>query len=344
VWLRRRRPRERVPTGIGGSRDILLPFPLFIAQNKLTEFELLKTIFFQVGILGCGMLFLSLVLVPWVTRYQGMHPIENDERDAIEATPILRHIFKHAKRWYDHMWLSLFSTGLRTTCAFLVGLTFFIVLTDIGWLTAWNQYIAPDPNYLMFFLMARASGQPNGAHLPSYVSVAALGVYAAWRFRDSMYSVSADFYQAILLVGFVVGVHEGLWLIAYFFNYYVVLGLALTSNFVEDAFFGIMCIMLIVAYWRYPNRKIPMRLFALPVAFYTAYLEVWSAFGLPVSTINNWVIGQGIYGTTQWFLNPMVNGVEIIGWLLITGSIFLVINQSTMMSRHNLDPLKNKNE
>jgi hypothetical protein len=274
------------------------------------------------------MLILSLVLVPFLNRYQGMHAITGEEQTAINQVPPLKFLFGKAKRWYDHMWLSLASTGLRATVAILVGYTFFIVLTDIGWLTSWNQYGA-DPDYTMFFLMARASGQPNGAHLPSYISIAALGLFAAWKFKDKAYSISADFYQGILIVGFAVAVHEGLWLIAYFARYYVELGLALTSNFIEDFFFGVMCIMLIIAYWKYPFRTISLKAFKWPIAIYAVFLEEWFLLGLPVSTINNWQIGQGVFGTTQWFANPLVNAIEIAGWLLISSTFAIAVSKAS---------------
>lgn len=197
--------------------------------------------------------------------------------------------------------------------------TFYIVLSDIGWLDAWNLYGA---DYRQLFLMARASGQPNGAHLPSYISICFLGFYMAWKHRKGVF---LDTYQGILVVAFAVGVHEALWLVAYFAEYYIALGLAVGANFIEDFFFLVMCAMLIGGFWKSSLRTIRLKIFVWPIIVYSGFLFVWFSIGLPISTVNNWQVGQGVYGVTKWFSDPFVNGIEISSWLLIAASFLVVI-------------------
>jgi hypothetical protein len=297
---------------------------LFLAANKLTTYDLAKTIFYQVGVLGCGTFFGTRYIVPWLNSKSGLHPITGPDQAMIASNPVLRLWFRKATKWFDHPILMLGGCLVWGTAFIMLTGTLYVLITDIGWLTAWNLY-GFDPDYVMLFLMARAGGQPNGAHLPSYISIALMGCYAAWKYRKGVF---IDVYQGILIVGFAVGIHEGIWLGAYFFNYYGLLGLALNSNFVEDFFFWVMCVILVGAFWKYPFRSLPLRAFKWPIVGYAVFVLGWLAVGLPVSTINNWVIGQDIYGTTKWFLDPLVNGIEIASWLYIAGSFFLVVKRA----------------
>lgn len=309
--------------GIGGIA--IPPFPiLFIAENKLTEFELLKTIFFQVGIIGAGSLIGFVYVIPWLNSKMGLHPVTEGELKVIRANPVLKVWFKNVRKWFDHPILMLGGSLVWGVAFILLTGTLYILVTDVGWLDAWRAYMV-DPDYVGFFLMARASGQPNGAHLPSYIAMALLGTFVAFKYRKGYF---ADAFQGIMVVGFAVAVHEGLWMIAYWGQYYGVLGLAEGANFIEDFFFFVMSLMLIYTYWKSPLRTIPLRWFAWPVIIYSAFLFVWFAIGLPITTVNNFQVGQGVFGVTQWFAVPWVNGIEIASWLLIAGSFAWVIHRA----------------
>lgn len=310
--------------GIGGSPLPPIPPILFIAENRLTQFELLKTIFFQVGIIGAGSLIGFVYVIPWLNSKMGLHAVTEGELKVIRANPVLKIWFKNVRKWFDHPILMLGGSLVWGVAFILLTGTLYILVTDIGWLDAWRTYMV-DPDYIGFFLMARASGQPNGAHLPSYIAMALLGTFVAFKYRKGYF---ADAFQGIMVVGFAVAVHEGLWMFAYWGQYYGVLGLAEGANFIEDFFFFVMSLMLIYTYWKSPLRTIPLRTFAWPVIIYSAFLLMWFAIGLPITTVNNFQVGQGIYGVTQWFASPWVNGIEIASWLLIAGSFAWVIRRA----------------
>jgi hypothetical protein len=195
-----------------------------------------------------------------------------------------------------------------------------IVLTDVGWVQTLR-----DGLQWTDFLMARASGAPNGAHLLSFIPVCLVGVYCAWRFRkDNL----LDCYQGILLVGFLVAFHELPWLLVYLIRYYVQLGLFVGSNFLEDFFFGIMCLFLVLAFWKYPFRTVSLKRFEWPFVVYWFYLVGWFVFGLPVTTINNFQIGKGPFEVTTWWADPLVNLIEIVSWMLVAGMFWVVIWKS----------------
>lgn len=310
--------------GIGGSPLPPIPPILFITENRLTEFELLKTIFFQVGIIGAGSLIGFVYVIPWLNSKMGLHAVTEGELKVIRANPVLRVWFKNVRKWFDHPILMLGGSLVWGVAFILLTGTLYILVTDIGWLDAWRTYMT-DPDYIGFFLMARASGQPNGAHLPSYIAMALLGTFVAFKYRKGYF---ADAFQGIMVVGFAVAVHEGLWMFAYWGQYYGVLGLAEGANFIEDFFFFVMSLMLVYTFWKSPLRTIPLRTFAWPVIIYSTFLLVWFAIGLPITTVNNFQVGQGVFGVTRWFAVPWVNGIEIASWLLIAGSFAWVIRRA----------------
>lgn len=192
-----------------------------------------------------------------------------------------------------------------------------ILLTDIGWPKAFAQH---TPG--LAFLLARASGAPNGAHLLSYIPLPMLGLYVAIKYRKD---VLLDCYQGILIVAFGVAIHESIWLVVYWSAYAQFWNLGVLTNILEDFFFLAMCLMFIMGYWKYPYRTIPLRVFKWPIIIYSAFMVWWWTQGVPVSTINNWQIGQDIYGSTKWWADPFVNGIEILSWVMIAALFFLVI-------------------
>ena len=237
----------------------------------------------------------------------------------------MKFVFGHAKRWYDSVWWSLSSTVLKSGALLILVLITFTLFTDVGWADAIKAYGSNLESLLIF---ARAGGTPNGAHLLSYIPLPLLGGWVAWKFRkdDPGNSYLGAVYLGILVVGFGLAIHELLWIIFYFIQYYGMLALFAGSNFIEDIFFSVMCLMLIVALWKYPFRKLPMKTFLWPSVAYLVLMFVWWAYwGLPVSTINNYQFGQGVYETTKWWADPFVNGVEIFSWNFLTAGFWLAI-------------------
>ena len=271
------------------------------ASNPLTFSSLIKTLLFQVGIIGSGTL--------WFSRV-GSPILEEIETKAMQSLNRLR---KLLGLMFVFAWKGAFFIVLTATLG--------VLLTDVGWPPAFQTWgLSP-----MAFLMARAAGAPNGAHLLSYIPLPLVGIYAAWKFRKD---VLLDCLQGILLVGFGVAFHELPWMLVYLVRYYVQLGLFVGANFTEDLGFAIMCFLLILAWWKYPRRSIPLSGFKWPFVAYSAFMGVWFLYGVPVTTINNFQIGKGPFEITQWWADPIVNGVEILSWIFVAAMFFLVVRRA----------------
>lgn len=273
-----------------------------------------------------GLCFVVLRFVPWIAKYQGMHPITDYERQTILSNYFLLMVYGKAKRFYDHPWYSLISTATKAIGSFFLFLTLTVLLTDKGWLDAWNTY---DPSY-MILLMARASGAPNGAHLLSYIPLPILGGYVAYRYRKNPPGniYLGDVYQGILIVAFGVAVHELIWMTAYEIVWGRFLNLATLSNGIEDAGFALMCALFVYAFVKYPFRTIPLKNFYWAILAYVTLIGLWSMIGLPITTINNWQIGHGTFGITSMWADPLTNAIEIWSWIQVSLSFFLVIWRS----------------
>lgn len=315
--------------------------------NPITPEVLAKTLFFQIGIIGLGVVIIYLKVIPYFAYFQGMHLITDDEITVIRKNRVLRLIFKNAKRWYDHVWYSLVMTVLKAGAVILLIGTLGILLTDVGWMKAIQEYVYTVPTncvnpgslnpqpypcnstegWLDVLLFARASGQPNGAHLLSYIPLPLLGVYVAWKYRHSEVgnqSTGAVF-LGILVIAFGVAVHETVWLFFYFLHYYPLPGFLTYGNQIEDLGFTIAMVLLIYAFWKYKFRPMKMWAFWWPFVGYVIFMFVWFWIGIPVSTINNYALGQGPFQITQWWADPFVNGVEILSWNFIALTFGLAI-------------------
>ena len=124
------------------------------------------------------------------------------------------------------------------------------------------------------------------------------------------------------MVAFGVAVHELIWIVAYYIQWGRLLTLASWTNATEDVFFTVMCVMFVYAFWKYPFRTVSLRAFRWPVIVYSAYTAGWLAVGLPITTINNFIIGKGIYGVTPLWADPATNLIEIVSWVLIAVAFF----------------------
>jgi hypothetical protein len=227
-------------------------------------------------------------------------------------------------------WRLLIPYTFKGVCFIVLLGTLGILLTDVGWAKAASQYLytvdygGTNLTYGVwnFLFLARASGAPNGAHLLSYIPLPILGLYVAVKFRTDML---LDCFQGILVVGFGVAFHELPWLVAYWSVYAHYWNLGVLSNIIEDVGFCLMCVLLCVAYWKYPKRSISLRIFFWPLVGYAGILFVWALYGLPITTINNWQLGTGIFEITQWWGNVWVNFVEVMTWIYVAAAFFVVI-------------------
>lgn len=290
-------------------------------SNPITPFVLARTLLFQLGFLGIGLLVTYLWVIPYLKERSGVHKITIDERISIQSNPILSKWFKNPKRWFDHPISMMLYYCLWGISVILLTATLYILCTDVGWLDAYDQYgLTP-----MMFLMARASGQPNGAHLLSYLPLPFLGLFVALKYRDGLF---IDSFQGILVVAFGVAIHELIWMSGYVGVYYQAENLSLLPNVIEDIGFSTMCVLFVYTFIKYKYRTIKIRRLILPIFIYTFYIFGWVFAGLPITTINNYQLGNGPFMTTQYWANPMVNLIEIISWVLVAFLFWVFISES----------------
>ena len=288
-------------------------FSVLDSTNPLTTFSLEKTIFFQLGIIGIGMMITFLWFVPRIQQYRSTKLFDASQHEAIASLNLFQ-----GMRIYLLQWSKILLPYAFNGIAFiLLTGTLGILLTDIGWVKAFDNYSFP-----MNFLMARSSGAANGAHLLSYIPLPFLGVYVAYKYSKNRF---LDCYQGILIVAFGVAIHESIWIVAYYIQYAQFMNLGLLPNIIEDICFSGMCVLLIVTFWKYPFRSIPLRVFKLPILLYSIFIAGWLAIGLPLTTINNYQIGHGTFMTTNLWADPLTNAIEIWSWIQISLSFFIVI-------------------
>ena len=181
-----------------------------------------------------------------------------------------------------------------------------ILLTDIGWVKAFQSY-----PFLQAFVFVRSGGVPNGAHILAYLPLPILGLYVAWKYRTD---VLLDCYEGLLVIGLVLSIHEGIWTSFYYIYYWQWISWAVLNNVIKDVFFIVMLGFLTYTYVKYPFQKIPIRTFFWPFVIVLAYNLIWVAAGFHITTANNSVYGQGLYMTTQWWGDVATNLIEIGSW------------------------------
>lgn len=240
----------------------------------------------------------------WFSKYLGVKGWRQEERQ-----------YRRYPKWFI---LDRYGQGFAWL---MLGLVVMILATSVGLI---NHTSLPYAEY--YFLFARANGAPNGAHIPSYLSVSILGLVAAWATRD--------FWFGAATTAFAYAIHEGLWLpleyIAYL-PYY--LHTSVLINVERDLIFSASILIVAVAYVRYPLRKIPLKAFAVPVVLYGTWLGVWfflppllGAFPhLPITTINNPILGLGVFQETPWYANPLPNFFESGSWMLLSSGLALSV-------------------
>jgi len=240
----------------------------------------------------------------WPTKYLGIKGWHQEER------PYHRYL----KLWI----LNYYGQGFA---CLMIELVAALLATSVGLINHTNL-----PYSVYYFLFARANGAPNGAHIDSYLSVALLGVYAAWVTKDGWFGAA--------MTGFAYAIHEGLWLpleYAAYLNYY--LNTSVLINIARDLVFGGSILIVGLAFWKYPLRKIPMPRFKKPILIYMVFLGIWYYVPylignypfLPITTINNPILGLGVFQETPWYNDWLTNGFEVISWILLCASLAVSI-------------------
>lgn len=250
-------------------------------------------------------------VIPYLNRHETLHEVAPEE--SVELHRFLGGIFSKAKRWPDYALRFIASYVMKGAAFILLVGVFALLGTDKGWLSVHDPYS---------LVMARAGDIPNGAHLLTYFPLVALGVYTAWKFRED---ILLDCYQGLLVVAEGVSIHEIIWTAQYYLFYWEYLSWEVLANVVKDVFFFMMLGIFLYVYAKYPFQKIPLKKFAVPTAVYTAYEILWGLDGFRISTINNFVYGQGQWMITQWWADPLTNLWEIGSWTVLTVGMAVVV-------------------
>ena len=304
----------------GGAKDTigsLLHSFSGLTSNPHSAFFIALTIVFEAGVLGCGSYFMFVKVIPFFTKREVMYRFSpfavfwmRAERQGIPFVGVPLRIPVYPWSFY----ISYLLKG--TTFLLLFGVQA-ILLTSVGWHDplSWSGL-----KYDLLF--ARSENLPDGAHLMSYLPIPALGLYVAYKFRTE---ILLDCYLGLLVAALSVAIHEGLWIVFYYIFYAQYLTWAVSGNVIKDFFFCGMLGLFALTYVRYPSQKIPLKTFKLPMIIFFVFLCVWAMFGFHISTINNFVYGQGVYGITQWWADPATNFFEVASWDILLGAMVIAV-------------------
>lgn len=217
--------------------------------------------------------------------------------------------------------------------AFVVGMvgTLLTLLLSVGLVNPLSAQ-----GFVYDIIYARANGQPNGAHIPSYVVLVAFAFVVAykaqWRPFKRLEDVMGDPFQGIAAAGFLGAVHEIIWVAFYYATYWQYLSWTILPEVLRDVSFVGLLLLLLATFWKYPRRKFPLTIFRWPIAIYTTYLVAWcfipAVFGyhlLPITTINNPSFGTGLWQQTPWWGDPWVNTLEVGSWVLLALSFYAAV-------------------
>ena len=282
-----------------------------VTANPLTFYWLIVTTFFETG-LGIAAYLLYTQIIPFFKTRAYMTILEApmEVKNPFYRLIVGRRIRKIPNRWWIRL---LFLRGLSFVVIFTVLLN---VVLSVGWASPFEDVTRnglTSPGWLYNLVYSRSTNEPNSAHLVSFIGIPVLALYAMWKYKDEFIGPTIG--------AFFVAVHEGPWVIAYYAIYWPYLSLNQLTNVLKDVSFMSMIILFILAFTRYKSRKIRLEAFNWPIRIYLIALALWIVvpyfFGygfLPITTINNWEYGKGIYSVTEWWASPLVNGIEVGSW------------------------------
>ncbi len=302
-------------------------------MTVLSLYDLLLTALVEVG-LGLVAWIGFCKIIPWIRKYA-------DERITYEKffvtsnsllvwllmpwryskTPFVeKHcmISKPANMKINIFWMFL-QGGVLTLALLIPTVT---LITSVGWKLPFQDHLYYN------LLFATANGQPNGAHITSYLCVMALMLFVAGKTKDV--------FLGVLSGALLVGLHEGIWLVFYYLGYWQFTRWFMLTNILKDIpIFSIMIILFVYAFSVYPFNHWHLRDFKVPIILFTIYVALWFFvphlfFGfsnwLPIRTANlpGSMITSTIYNETPWFWNPWVNGIEVFSWFSLFSSLMVV--------------------
>jgi hypothetical protein len=293
-------------------------FPSPFSFNPLTPFWTIVTILFEAGFLGGGSFIVFTKVIPYLSAREGLHPITPEERERFQHDRIMRFMFGNAKKYFDYPFSFIGSYAMKGAAFILLIGVLGLLLTSVGWVSplTW-QGLEYD------LILARSNGQPNGAHLFSYTLIPVLGLYVAMKYREK--GDLPNSYLGLLVCALGVAIHESIWITAYYFQYWTFLDWGLFDNILKDVFFFSMLLVFFYIYVKFPFQKIPIRTFLWPTVIYTVFILYWLAIGLPITIINNFNLGQGVFMQTTLWADPFTNALEVFSWVLLYALMFLAV-------------------
>ena len=297
-------------------------------MSLLSYTDVLKTFIYEVGL---GLIALSFsVIVPRLKQranatydsYSWKRGIESHVFSFIFQYPYFPTITlskrtEHFKTWilWEFLQGSLFTLALAIPT--------FELLTSVGWRLPFFLNLSYN------ILFATANGQPNGAHITSYLCVMFLMLFATYKTRDV--------FLGILSGALLVGLHELIWVSFFYESYFVYLRWFMLPNVLKDFLAFIpMCFLFIIAFAQYPLNRWRLKDFSIPIILYATYVFLWavvpSFFGmgyLPARTLNlpGSPITFGSADATKYFMSPIVSGIEIFSWFLLSFLIGAIIGK-----------------
>lgn len=257
-------------------------------------------------------------IVPFLQRKSESTIIARDKKGIVRSYPVHPH--------WTARWLILLVTTWGLLARFVVTLGL-----SVGWADPFKSvswYGINAPGWFFDLVYARANNQPNGAHLVSFIGDAAFGLIICYKAhplsRESIKDLLGDPFQGTSGALFLAGVHELLWIGFYYAAYWEYLSWSIAVEVLRDISFVGMMVLFILAFWKYPNRIVPLSIFKKPILAYALFLVGWffvpGMLGyhlFPITTLNNTNFGIGVYEETPWFSYWWVNALEVISWLIL---------------------------
>lgn len=193
-------------------------------------------------------------------------------------------------------------------------------------------------NLFYDFFYATANGQPNGAHISSYLCIGILFIVTYWKTKDVFLSG--------LMSALLVALHEFIWILFYYATWYKYLVFPeMLTNFLKDfPIFISMLILIIIAFFKYKPNPFNAWNFYWIITWFIFYMFCWtiipnlinpSYYGfLPIRTANLPSSFSTVtftqFNETKYFNDFLTNGLEVFSW------IFLFIMMSIMVCKKKI--------
>jgi len=289
--------------------------------NPLTPFWTALTIGVELG-LGVVAYIGAIYVVPFLRRRSSLIDFgEAREVDSLLRSSLGKFFLKKILRLkrirklpVNPIWFLMYYMGALGLAFLTLFIVTFDLVTSVGWISPFSL------NGLEYDLIfARANGQPNGAHIVSYLGVVAIAWIVAVKYRDGPFP---ELFLGGLTGAFLVAIHEGIYIPFYYIQYAQYLDWSLLTNVLKDISMFSEMVLFIFAFKNYPFQKMNLKMFTLPAFFFAAYCVDWFfvpiLFGyspFPITIINNFKYGKTVYMETAYWADPAVNAIEVVSWV-----------------------------